>query len=329
MREITVSSADAGQPLIRFLGRVLPNTTNGFLYKMLRKKNIVLNDKKAAGKETLKSGDTIKIYFSEETYIKFSGETDAAFSIPTDDYELLVLYEDDDIIAVSKPAGVLSQKDSADELSINEYILSYLIKSGAYAPDLNMTFKPSVANRLDRNTSGIILAGKTYIGQEMLSRQLHDKDVTKYYYCLCEGRVEHDMELCGYIKKDEATNTSVVTEDEVPGSKYVETHFNVIGCSDSVSLLRVQLLTGRSHQIRAHLLSIGHPIVGDPKYADAKRNAYFKKKYDVRHQLLHAHEIILKDGTDIVSPLPKKFLEVAKGEGIQGGKYADLEFQGA
>ncbi len=327
MREITVSSADSGQSLIRLLGRVLPNAGNGFLYKMLRKKNILLNGKKATGKESVHPGDVIKIFFSEETFLKFSGTQDkgGAPGLLVDDMPLRILYEDEDIIAVDKPVGMLSQKDDADRPSMNEYILAYLQKSGAYAPDLNLTFKPSVANRLDRNTSGIILAGKTYSGQKHLSEMLAKKDIEKYYFCLCEGRIEKDMILKGYILKDHEKNVASVSETEVPGSKYIETHVHPIGVTDKISLLKIRLLTGRSHQIRAHLKSIGHPLIGDPKYAPAATNDLYKKRYGISHQLLHAGIIVLPDGLRIESKVPEIFIEIARKEGIHG----NLELPGA
>jgi 23S rRNA pseudouridine955/2504/2580 synthase len=327
MREITVSSADSGQSLIRLLGRVLPNAGNGFLYKMLRKKNILLNGKKATGREALNSGDVIKIFFSEETFLKFAGPQKSGINdlLPVEDISLRILYEDEDIIAVDKPVGMLSQKDDADRPSMNEYILAYLQKSGAYAPDLYLTFKPSVANRLDRNTSGIILAGKTYSGQKHLSEMLAKKDIEKYYFCLCEGRIEKDMILKGYILKDHEKNVASVSETEVPGSKYIETHVHPIGVTDKISLLKIRLLTGRSHQIRAHLKSIGHPLIGDPKYAPAATNDLYKKRYGISHQLLHAGIIVLPDGLRIESKVPEIFIEIARKEGIHG----NLELPGA
>ncbi len=322
MKEILINSSDEGQSLIRYLGRVLPNAGSGFLYKMLRKKNIVLNGKKATGKEALKDGDQIKIFFSDETFEKFSKSAEV---IEDFDQDIRILYEDDDIIAVDKPVGVLSQKESKDQPSMNEYILSYLKRSGALSPDLCLNFKPSVANRLDRNTGGILLAGKTYAGQNKLSKWLRSRDVDKYYYCLCEGRVDHDMILKGYLKKDPKTNIASVFETEVPGSKYIETHIFVVGACEHVTFLKVKLMTGRSHQIRAHLKSIGHPLVGDPKYAGKKSCEYFRNKYGVKHQLLHASELILPEIGRIVSPVPQIFYTVAHEEGIHG----NLELPGA
>ncbi len=322
MKEIEVNEVAYGQTLVRYLNHLLPNAGSGFLYKMLRKKNITLNGKKASGKEVLQRSDVIRIFFSDETFEKFSG---AMTDIKEYDFDLNILYEDDDILAVDKPVGILSQKDSGDVVSMNEYILSYLKRSGALSPDHAMTFKPSVANRLDRNTGGILLAGKTYRGQEMLSRWLRDKDIKKYYYCLCEGRIDKDLVLKGFLKKDHKDNIASVTVDEVPGSKYIETHTHTVACSDRLSLLRVSLLTGRSHQIRAHLKSIGHPLIGDPKYADAKSNEYYRTHYGIKYQLLHSAEIVLPGIGSIVSPLPDIFFAVCHKEGIDG----NLEFPGA
>ncbi len=322
MKEITIDEGVCGQKLIRYLNHLLPGAGNGFLFKMLRKKNILLNGKKASGSEELKRDDQVRIYFSDETFEKFSG---SKADIIDYDFDLTVLYEDEDIIAVDKPVGILSQKDTDDSVSMNEYILSYLKRSGAWSPDQNMTFKPSVANRLDRNTGGVLLAGKTYRGQEMLSRYLRDKDIEKYYFCLCEGRIEGDLILKGFLKKDQDKNIATVTEDEVPGSKYIETHTHTVAACDRLSLLLVRLLTGRPHQIRAHLKSIGHPLVGDPKYADAGSNDYFKKRYGIRFQLLHSTVIVLPEVGSIVSPVPEIFMTVCREEGIHG----DLELPGA
>lgn len=322
MKEITVSGGVADQSLIRYLNHLLPNAGNGFLYKMLRKKNITLNGKKASGKEIIKEADVIRVFFSDETYEKFSGK---ARDVDDYDFDLHILYEDEDILAVDKPAGILSQKDSGDGVSMNEYILSYLRRSGAWLPDLCLTFRPSVANRLDRNTGGVLLAGKTYAGQKLLSQYLRDKEIEKYYFCLCEGRIDEDLILKGYLKKDQDKNIASVTLDEVPGSKFIETHTHTVASSDKLSLLRVRLFTGRSHQIRAHLMSIGHPLIGDPKYADAKSNEYYRKKYGIKYQLLHSAEIVLPDIGSIVSPIPAIFSTVCREEGLDG----DLEFPGA
>ena len=321
MREITVSAGDEGQQLIRYLNHLLPNAGNGFLFKMLRKKNILLNGKKATGKERIVRDDIIRIYFSEETYLKFRGSVSES---ETFSHEITVLYEDDDIIAVDKPAGMLSQRDKSNEPSVNDYILSYLKGSGASSLDQNMTFKPSIANRLDRNTSGIILAGKTYKGQEKLSRWLRQRDVEKYYVCLCQGTIKEKRTLTGYLKKDPKTNTVRVSKEEIPGSKYIETRISPIAFSDSVTLLKVRLMTGRPHQIRAHLKSIGHSLLGDPKYSDIASYNLYKEKYGIKHQLLHAAEIVLPETGRIISPIPRIFTEIAKKEGIHG----DLEIQG-
>lgn len=314
MREIKISDRDANQRLDKYLNKYFKNASMGFLYKMLRKKNITLNGKKASGNEMLQSKDVIKVFFSEETFEKMQGADqtsdlyDSLLQLKTFSPE--ILFENDDILAVNKPAGILSQKTDPSDVSMNEVILHDLMVRGIVTKESFSVFHPSVANRLDRNTTGILLAGKTLKGQQYLSKVLKDRNLTKIYHCIVAGEITQPAFLKGYLCKDELTNKVSVSKEELPGSKYIETEYVPLFHQRDMSLLQVHLITGRSHQIRAHLAGIGHPVVGDRKYGDPKINAAFERKYRIRYQMLHAYEMQLGDGTMIRAPYPEMFQKI-------------------
>ncbi len=316
MKEITISSKEEGQKLHRFLERYFKGASQGFLYKMLRKKQIVLNEKKADGREALRNGDRIRVFFSDETFAKMQGKEDSRLR-----YEKLcgiedepdVVYEDDDILIVNKPAGILAQKAGKDDLSMNEIILAHMIREGTLRFSEFLAFCPSVANRLDRNTSGLLLAGKTLEGQQFLASELKERTAHKRYRCLVKGEVVKPERLHGYLTKDEASNTVTVTKEPRPGAKEIVTAFLPLEKSAQATLLEVELLTGRSHQIRAHLAFFGHPILGDQKYGDPAVNRQLKKAYGVTGQMLHAYSITFSDGRRFTAPEPEIFQKVLRG----------------
>ena len=295
MKEFKAGKNEAGQRLDKYLKKILPNASMGFIYKMLRKKNIKLNDKKASGTEIVSVDDKIKIFLSDDTFAKFSVNEDRLMK----DFKALgalkpdglgVVYEDDDILAANKPVNMLSQK-----LDFDTY----------------KSFKPSVCNRLDRNTSGLILMGKSLHGLQYLSQVLKDRTAEKYYMALVAGEVDEPMTIEGFLTKDEAVNKVQITKEPISDESLpIKTAYRplkTIEMSDSchkATLLEVHLITGRSHQIRAHLSSIGHPIIGDMKYGDKRINAFYKENYHVTSQLLHAHHVILPDGRYIEAALP-------------------------
>ena len=223
-----------------------------------------------------------------------------------------VIYEDADILAVNKPAGILSQKAKDTDISMNEEILAWLIHRGKLTPENFALFHPSVANRLDRNTTGLLLAGKTLRGQQALSQQLRDRSLRKIYHCIVAGEVASGGHLAGYLWKDEQKNQVVVLAEQRPGAKYVETAYEPLAVGKGLSLLQVDLLTGRAHQIRAHLAAIGHPVIGDFKYGDRKLNEKYRRRFQVTSQLLHACEITLTDVTVITAPYPPVFQTVLR-----------------
>lgn len=310
MREFSIQKNEAGQRLDKYLKKLLGNAPGSFLYKMLRKKNIVLNDKKADGSQKLKEGDIVKVYVSEETFLKFSSRQageNLSFGLPAvrmDGLPFAILYEDEDMLAIDKPSGMLSQKAGPGDISANEYILAYLRASGKW--DENDIFRPSVCNRLDRNTSGILIAGKTLKGLQELSRQLKSREISKYYRCIVEGEIEGESHIKGYLRKDPVYNVAHVSgQKQEEDDKPIETEYRALCHYGNATLLEVKLITGRTHQIRAHLASIGHPVAGDLKYGAPKRKG-------ISPQLLHAYRICLADGTSITAPLPKSFEKARK-----------------
>lgn len=326
MQELQVTSAEANQRLNKYLMKYLDDAPSSFIYKMLRKKNITLNGKKASGDEIVSDGDIIRLYLSDETILKFKKnryDSNVSKEINTGK-ELKVLYRDNDIIAVHKDAGILSQKAVSKDVSINEMIIDYCIKNNLIDTSLNISFKPSVCNRLDRNTSGIILAGISLHGSQMLSDILKKRDCEKIYYTIVKGSVKKSIHSVAYICKDEKENISgVISKQEYDkldfahksNFTYIENVFEPLSDNGKYTLLKVFLITGKSHQIRANLRFLNYPVIGDSKYGDISVNRYFRDTYGLRHHLLHAGSVRLKNIT-ITDALPDIFINICTKEHI-------------
>ena len=290
MRELVVTKNEAGQRFDKYLLKYLNKAGTGFIYKMLRKKNIVLNDKKANGNEILSVEDNVKLYLSEDTIISFREDKKAGFankSVNGLDKKLDIIYEDDNVLLINKPCGILSQKAQKDDISINDIAVAYLLKNNPGKEDT--TFIPSICNRLDRNTTGIIVVGKSLIGLQTMSKLFKDRTIHKYYLALVDGVIRENSLISGFLTKDSKTNKVSISKTEKKESDYIETYYEPIKYFDNMTLLKVCLITGKTHQIRAHLSSIGHPILGDYKYGNNKLNETIKKKYKVKSQLLHSY----------------------------------------
>lgn len=313
----TIGKNESGQRLDKYLKKLLKEAPGSFIYKMLRKKNIVLNGRKADGSEKLREGDEVKLFLSEETFAKFADRTEAAAGgKPCREqypyHPLEIIYEDEDWLIVNKPAGVLSQKAKPDDVSINEWIIGYLLHTGAIDENQLVTFKPSVCNRLDRNTSGLLAAGKTLAGSQSLSEAFRDRSAQKFYRCVAAGRVTEPMYLKGYLVKDGESNRVRISReaDQDGEARPIETRLAPVEVYRDATLLSVHLITGRTHQIRAHLSSVGHPILGDPKYGDRGVNERWRQLAGVRRQLLHAYCLRLPDGREVTAELPEDFNRV-------------------
>ena len=309
MQKLKVASNEAGQRLDKLLSKYLSQAGKGFLYKMMRKKNITLNGKKCDGSERVEEGDEISLFLADETIEKFSAPLPELAALGKEKdrnsgkagkngengnrkkkQELSIVYEDKNVLIVNKPSGMLSQKAKEGDVSLNEHILNYLIDSGHLPVSQLRTFRPSICNRLDRNTSGLVVAGTSLAGLQIMNGVLKDRSIHK-------------------------------------GSVPIMTEYVPVKSSDTATLLRVTLITGRSHQIRAHLASIGHPILGDFKYGDPKLNEQIQKKYKVRSQLLHSWKLVMPEklaqpldylsGKEFIAPLPAAFKKVLKGEGLE------------
>lgn len=319
MRELQITKAEENQRLDKYLKKYLNLAPASFVYKMLRKKNIKLNRQKAEGSELLKNGDQIQLFLAEETIESFR-EAKKVQKVPLPD----VIYEDEHLLFINKPSGLLTQKAVPSDLSLVDEILYYLQQNGSYDSS-GSTQKPSVCNRLDRNTSGLVLAGKDLAGLQFLSEVLKTRTLKKEYFCVVQGVMKAPLHLKGYLAKDEKTNTVTVSQDPFTGGSAVETYFTPLSDNGQLTLVKADLITGKTHQIRSHLASVGHPIIGDTKYGNAKSNTQFRRKYQVKSQLLHARYVTFPElsgafaylsGKSFEAPLPSQFACCITGENL-------------
>ena len=317
MKEFCISPNDANGRMDKFCMRILKDAPSSFVYKMIRKKNITLNGGRAQGNEILHAGDVIRFFLSDETFEKFSAHASSEQASGTgnvaDTDSLQIVYEDTDVLIVNKPSGILSQKAGASDLSMNEICLHYLKEKGEWDPDDPLAYRPSVCNRLDRNTSGLLLFAKTLPCARVLSASLRDRTIRKYYVCIVKGDVKESADLDGFAIKDEKRNTVRLTKVQEPGAAPVKTHFEPVKGNGELTLLKVELITGKTHQIRLHLASIGHPILGDPKYGDRALN----KKYHVATQLLHAYRMEMPEWENALPGISGKVFEIPYPERFQ------------
>lgn len=344
MKSFLVTKNEAGQRLDKLLAKYMDTAPKSFFYKMLRKKNITLNGKKAEGSEKVAEGDEIRLFLSDETIEGFrsgkkSGNSDTSQQesrIPMLKNQEIV-YEGNHILIANKPAGELSQKAKKEDISINERIVEYLRVKHGIGQD---SFTPGVCNRLDRNTTGLIIAGKSLAGLQEMAELLKKRTLHKYYLCIVAGRAEKKRYLTGYLKKEETTNmVQVVSEEEFqkkqlkPGDyDRIETELLPLMVKDGFTLLAIRLITGKTHQIRAHLASVGLPLLGDAKYGNAN-----SRILHLKYQLLHAYMLQFPKLTGALEEVseqvitvqpPAKFAKAAEEIfGKEEWEHAIMEFE--
>lgn len=322
MRELMFQE-DAGQRLDKYLQKYLKLAPKSFLYRMLRKKNIVLNGKKADGSEKLKQGDVIRLYLSDETLEKFR-EEDRSYPVWPD---LEIVYEDRQVLMVNKPAGMLSQKAAPEDVSLNEYLVGYLLAGGQVTRESLAGFTPGVCNRLDRNTSGLVIGAKTLGAAQEIGRLLKERQAGKYYLALVKGTIRRGERIRGWLVKDRKKNQVTVSRKPAEGGAPIETAYEPLASNGAMTLLKVELVTGKTHQIRSHLAGTGHPLAGDGKYGDATFNRYFRERYRLNSQFLHSWKIefpamdapfdALSRRTVTAEP-PELFRKILQAEGLEG-----------
>jgi 23S rRNA pseudouridine955/2504/2580 synthase len=264
VRKVTVGKNDAGQRADKFLTKTFPLLPISMMYKYLRKKDIKLNGKRCEISTRLQEGDELTLYVKDE----FLEQTSRTYEFMTAGKELDIVYEDDHLLLLNKKAGLLVHPDEREYRDTLIFrVQRYLYEKGEYRPDEEQSFVPALVNRIDRNTCGIVIAAKTAAALRILNEKLRGREIEKYYLCLVHGRMEKEEDtLHGFLEKNESQNRVYVSDRQTRDSRTIATRYRVLEEHDGLSLLEIELLTGRTHQIRAHLASVGHPLLGDGKY---------------------------------------------------------------
>lgn len=288
MKTIVVSANDAGQRLDKFLCKAFPMLPKSMMYKAIRTKNIKRNRKRCEISDRLREGDQIDLYLTDEVLSPAS---------PGDRYPFLkasrsldVVYEDRQILIVNKKPGLLVHSDDKNYGdTLIDRIQRYLYEAGEYHPESEQSFAPALVNRIDRNTGGIVLAAKTAEALRLLNEKMKARLIEKYYLCLLHGKLNRPEGILeGFLEKDEEKNKVFVHKEPIPGGRTIRTRYRVLQEKNGFSLVEIELLTGRTHQIRAHFASIGHPLVGDGKYGTNALN----KSTGYKSQALCSYKVI-------------------------------------
>lgn len=277
MKEILITKNEEGQRLDRFLKKYLNKANQSFIYKMIRKKNIKLNDMKAEPEQVLKKDDLVQLYLSDDTVEKFREKK----TLKQTDIHFEAVYEDDNILVVNKPIGLSSQPDETGIRNLVDEVKMYLDDK---EENISFTFKPAVCNRLDKNTSGLVIAAKNYEALKQTNKAIRERKIKKLYMAKVHGIVNSDLLLKDFLVKNEDKNMVRIVKEMEENAKTVITNAHPIRTEGNFTWLEIEIETGRAHQIRAHLASIGHPVAGDRKYGRKDRE---------KHQVLHAYKLVL------------------------------------
>ena len=286
MRILKVNKNDAGQRLDKFLSKSVKGLPTSLMYKYIRTKKIKVNRARADLKYMLAEGDEIQLFIKDEFFDSPEKDTSALSSITP---KLEIVYEDENIILCNKRPGVLVHEDKeGGENTLIMHIQAYLCRKGEYSPLDEQSFAPALCNRIDRNTGGIVLAAKNAAALRIMNEKIRNNELSKFYLCAVHGVPKKKSDtLHGYLRKDSKNNTVTVTDHPLPGSKEIITKYKVLSEKGDRALLEVELVTGRTHQIRAHLAHIGHPLIGDGKYGVNRDD----KKLGYKYQALYAYRL--------------------------------------
>lgn len=293
MNKVEIGSNESGQRVDKFLRKWLKDIPLSAIYKGIRKGNIKVNGKKVKEKYFLTEGDVLEVKYMDS--LNMSSKKKKSNFTRIDNEFLKITYEDENILAVEKWPGVLVHANKPEgEPTLNDYVLSYLFDKGDYTPERELSFTPAPCNRLDRNTSGIVLFGKNYESLKLLNEMIRERKIKKYYLALVKGKIENGIHEA-YISKNENNNVSKVYKSSTENTKKIAMEVKVIQTCGTFSLLEIELITGRSHQLRAHLSFLGNPIIGDTKYGNKEINSYFNNKYGLGYQFLYAQKLVFKN----------------------------------
>lgn len=287
MKSFIISKNDSDQRLDKFVTKTVPNLPKALMYKYIRTKRIKVNKKKSDISARLQTGDLVEMYINDEFFVK--SETKYDFSSASDKID--IIYEDENIILLDKKAGLLCHPDDKEYIdTLISRVKKYLYNKGEYDPDEENSFTPALVNRIDRNTGGIVIAAKNAASLKILNAQMKDRNLKKTYLCVVHGVMERKSGLLeGWLVKDESKNRVKIYNKYFDGAKEIKTKYRVIenDTKNNLSLVEVDLLTGRTHQIRAHFASIGHPLLGDGKYGKNELN----KKLGYKRQFLYSYKL--------------------------------------
>lgn len=278
MKKISVNKNDAGNRLDKFINKCFPNIPYSLLYKYIRKKRIKVNGKKEEISYRLKENDVLELYINDELLEKSNKSSD--FKAASEDIE--ILYEDDNIMIINKKAGLIVHPD--DDIKVDclvNRIKNYLFKKGEFNPENENSFAPALVNRIDRNTSGIVIAAKNAESLRILNLKMKERELHKKYICILCGTLKKDTEILKAFLDKNSSENKVYISNKMKNKNYktILTKYSVIDKSKKFTLAEIELLTGRTHQIRAHMAYLGYPLLGDGKYGVNKINREMGYKY--------------------------------------------------